>query len=298
VAINASSEEIRRFKLATPERGAVDLHSGTEFFGRVVSVEFGTMKIEGLRIVFKAEKDLKKDPNTLDLTIFNMSEDSRRTIQNNIGTQIKVVAGYIGNLEQIFIGDISTVTSTRTGTEWVTKISAGDALNAIRQARVSESFAPGTSLSDVASKIIDSIDTGKANAKEEFAKGNLRGGIDAFVKGFSIFGDSSTELDKLARTTGREMSFQDGSLQVMKDGDVFGTDVVFLSPETGLVGAPEVGEKGIVKVRSLIQQKLLPGRLLSLSSDSLVGDYRIEKVKFSGDNFGGEWYADIEMRIR
>lgn len=271
-------------------------------FDRAVVADVGTLRVSGLRIAFKVEKTLTKDPNTLDLVIYNLAASTRRQMQTP-GAAVRLTAGYVGNVELLFSGDATIINHTRNGPDWVTRIQCGDGVKALRTARVNESFAPGTSVGAVLQRIAERTGLALGNTLDEIKKGNVRNALTEFSKGFVTAGIAGDELDKLAATFGREFSVQDGAIQLSTPGEAVGDLVVDLRADAGLIGSPEVAEasadkkrkRTIVKARSLIQQKLSPGRKVKLTSAAIAGFFRVEKVTFSGDTHAAPWYADLEL---
>jgi hypothetical protein len=95
---------------------------------------------------------------------------------------------------------------------------------------------------------------------------------------------------------GYSWSIQDKEIQILGPLDTVGGKVITLEVGTGLIGSPQVGEKGIVKVRSLLQTDLLPGRGVKILSRLIDGFFRIEKSTFEGDTWGQAWYVDLECK--
>lgn len=265
-------------------------------------VDVDALRVTGLRCAFKITKTLTKEPNALDLSIFNLSETSRARIQET-GSFVRVTAGYEGNTDLLFSGDAMRVTHMHNGTEWITRLQAGDGIKALRRARVSQSFAPGTSIIDAMKKIATDTGLKTGNLVSELARGNVRNTLTEFAKGFVASGIAGDELDKLARTMGRDLSVQDGAIHLTEKGQAVDSVVVVLGPSSGLIGSPEVaevdasaGKKAVTKARSLIQQRLVPGRRLVLTSRAINGTFRIEKVVYTGDTDAEPWYADLELK--
>lgn len=267
----------------------------TDLFKRSIRLQVDALEIVDLRMSFKVEKTLKREPNTLELSIYNLSETSRKQVQKQ-NAFVKLIAGYQQRTEILFQGDVTTAYHTKNGPDWITKIQAGDGARTMRKARVSESFAAGTTLGDVLTRLAQRTGLNVGNLTDAVSQGNLRNALTQFTKGFAVSGVAIDELEKVAQTAGLEISVQDGALQFSDPSRVVGTEVALLKPDTGLVGSPEVGEKGKVKARALIQQKLLPGRQCKLESREIRGFFKIEKVTFTGDNFDPTWYADLELR--
>lgn len=265
-----------------------------------VLAELGvTESLPTLRVQFKVEKTLARDPNTADVLIYNLSEQSRKAFSVEERAPVVLEAGYVGNMHKIFSGNLSLAGHSRTGSEWVTKFQAGDGLTSLRAARVSESFAAGTSVQDVVKKVVGTMGLGLGNTARKMADGDFRGGLTEFTKGFAAAGQSHDVLDGLARSLGLEWHVQDGQVEFMRDGEPADDQVVVLSPSTGLVGSPEIGDKGMVKARSLLQPGVSVGRLVQIKSALIDGGFfRVDKATHVGDTWGAEWYTEVEARPR
>ena len=264
------------------------------FFDRVVSVQVGTRLIEDLRMTFKVKKKIKKSLNELDLRIYNLSEISRKELQTN-NEYVLLLAGYPNNVEVIFSGDAMQITHYKDGSDWISHIEASDGIRKKRSKRVSKSFGKGAKASDVAIELAKATDFGIGNAITELRKGNVRNALTEFAHGYVAVGNASEQFDKIVRTMGYDWSIQDDSIQVVSSQGVVGDEIVLLTPETGLIGSPEVGDEGYVRATSLIQQRLLPGKAVHLISEQFDGIYRIEEVEFDGDTHNNNWYANLEM---
>lgn len=276
-------------------------------FGRVCRVIVGrpqddyrtlapdAIEIEGLRVQFKVVRTGTKEPNTAEVTIWNLSPSNRALVQAK-GSKLILLAGYEGSFRQIFAGDVRTVDQVRDGAHWTTKIECGDGERAYLYARVSEAFAPGTPANVVGARLITllGLDPGDALARVSAIGRN-------FTQGYSARGPVSRELDRLLDGLGLTWSIQDGRLQVLGPGEsVQPSTSIELSPETGLIGSPEHGSPdakggpGVLKVKSLIQPDLRPAVRFALVSATVTGNYVCGKVELSGDTAGGEWYTTIE----
>lgn len=255
------------------------------------------LKVEGLRVTFKIERDDKPQPNTLELTITNLSETSRNLIEGK-GNRVVLNAGYANQVAQIFSGDIRTVSSRKAGTEWITRILAGDGERAYRFARVNNSFNVNARVADVVKGTIKALqqDPGDALLKAEQLAGQ-------FSSGYVQASRASTELTTLLEPFGWSWSIQDGRIELLAPGEVLPGMGPLLSPNTGLIGAPEVtdpdkkGGPRTLKARSLLQPTLRPGQRFQLTSRSKTGTFKATKVTHIGDTAGGDWYSDVEAHV-
>jgi hypothetical protein len=275
---------------------------------RAVRVIVGTSAsakvIEGLRVQFKVKKTTTKEPNCAEVSISNLSETSRASLQSK-GVRVILEAGYVGNLAQIFSGDARYISHVREGADWVTKVDLGDGERAYRWARVSESFKAGTTVAAVVSKVAGALglDTSAAVA---LVREKVR---EQFTQGFTAHGRASDELDRLLTGRGLEWSIQDGRLQVTEVGKPAPGTAILLSASTGLIGSPAYGspekkdgenpstakKKHVLKVKSLLQPGIRPGARVQLDSLSVKGLFRVEAVTHTGDTHGGDWQSEADL---
>lgn len=273
--------------------------SGEVMFSRRCRVLVDTLQVDGLRVQFEVTKTLTKHPNTCDIKISNLSEHTRKQMKKR-RAKVILLAGYEDTVAQIFSGTARTTDHVREGAEWVTHIQCGDGEVAFKHARVSQSFSSGATVSGVVTGIANSLGLGAGNVQEQLSAGGFRGNIEQFAQGYVAHGNSSTELSKVLDTAGFEWSIQDGALQILKPGKTSKRQAILLSPDSGLVGSPELGapnKKGkpsVMKAKSLLQPGLIPGGEVAIKARSVDGHFRLEKVKHTGDTAGGNWYSEIE----
>ena len=267
-------------------------------FNRAVRVSVDDIEVTQLRVQLKIKKTLGKEPNTCELAIFNLASSTRAGMQKR-GAAVIVEAGYTDTLSQVFSGDARTIDHVQQGADWVTKVQCGDGERAYRHAQLWESFRPGTTVADVADRVIRAMGLDGSRAIK-FLRENVR---EQFTQGFCASGRASAELDRLVRACGMEWSIQDGAVQILKRGATTSTQILELAPDTGLIGSPEHGSPGqepkqdksrILKVKSLLQPQMRPGGQLRVKAEGVEGTYRIQLVTHSGDTHGGEWFSEAE----
>ncbi len=272
----------------------------SKLFQRACHIVVDGKAVDGLRVSFKVMKTLEKEPNTCELAIFNLSESTRSSFQKK-GAKVLVEAGYVGTTALIFSGDARTIDHIRQGPDWITKVSCGDGERAYEKARVSSSHKPGTTGSDIARGILDTFKgfgVDVVDAVKKIATGKLS--TEQFVNGFSAFGSSSAELDRLLKGRGLEWSIQDGRLQILPAGEATTEVAIVLDSTSGLIGSPEHGTpdkkdgRSALKVKSLLQPEIRPGRRLRVNASGTKGDFRVVTVTHEGDTMGGPWYSDAE----
>jgi hypothetical protein len=248
----------------------------------------------GLRVAFKIEKSDGKEPNKSEVTVSNLSPDTRGRLQKK-GVKLTLEAGYDATgVSRIFRGDVRTIDHVRNGADWDSKFKGGDGERAWRFARVSESFAAGAGAGDVLDYLANASGLQIGNVPTVIA--NLTVGYD---HGYVVSGKWKDEMDKLVRSIGYVWSVQDETLQVLLPGQSSTAAVPLISPDSGLIGSPEFGtpeKKGkpaLVKFKSLLVPTQ-PGARVHLKSERYDGNVRVKKVEISGDSHGGDWYTTIQ----
>lgn len=259
------------------------------------SVTSDVVEVEDLRVAFKVVKTGKKEPNTAEVTISNLSPTRRASLQQK-GVKFILQAGYEGTgIAQIFVGDARTVDHKRNGANWDTVIKSGDGERAYNFARVSESFSAGSPVSDVVNRIAGSLGLGLGNLKSQLA-----GMTGTYDNGYAAHGPASRELDKVLRAAGYEWSIQDGEIFAHKPEAPGAILVPDLSPETGLIGSPEYGspdkktKRAPLKIRCLLNPGIKIGGQVYIRSERHNGPVTVKKIEHTGDTAGGDWYTDFE----
>ena len=272
----------------------------SELFRRAWRVQVGSLDVSNLAIRFKAKRTLAQRAGTLDLEIRNLSPEHRREIQTarRFRTFVEVQAGYVGGMSLIFRGDLRKAVPAREGTDWLVKVTAGDGEHALRSARVSRSFAPGTTVQMVVQHIAEAMGVGVGNAATALRNASLgTAGLlgDAMPEGTVLHGSAAAELTRLCESARKTWSIQDGNLQILDLGGALSRTAILLSPDTGMIGTPEVVNRRVITVKALLQPGLVPGQQVVVQSDALLSTapWRITEADYSGDTHGVDWYATL-----
>jgi hypothetical protein len=275
-----------------------------KLFGRRVSANIDGTAYEGLRTAFKVEKWIQGKPNNAEITIWNLSTESRKKLQG-AGLSVYLKAGYQSNFAQIFFGQSRTISHVKEKADWVTKITAGDGETAIRTSRAVISYGKNTPILTIIKGI--AAKTGLDLGNIETAVKALPGNQTQSPNGTSDSGPAYNMLQKYLDTLGYLVSVQDGALQVMPHAQAnvplvtSQTTAVPLSQTSGMIGSPEICEKGtdkkqVLKVKSLVQPKFFPGCLVIVDSVNIKGQFRVEKVTHHGDLYETKFYSELELK--
>jgi len=268
----------------------------SELYGRRLTV---TVTAKGIArtwtdmdVQFRVEQTAGSDPNKAELVLFNLSEDSRRLVSDDSAV-LTLSAGYPGTEAVIFRGDVDEVQTSSDGMDVSTRVSCSDGGRALRSTVVNVSTSKDTPKADLVDEVLTALG---------LPKGSISGVTGALKQGFAGLVPAKQLLDELVSSSSARWSVQDGEAQVHP---LTGTPdaVVVLSVESGMVGVPErtvqddqqggTKRRG-VKVKSLLQPGLRPGRRIRIVSTWVSGDFVVEKVSHSGDTVGADWYTDVE----
>jgi hypothetical protein len=263
-----------------------------ELYHRVAVVTVGTTRVSGLRTSFSVKRTLRQEPNTARLSIWNLARETRKALQQD-SVPVLLEAGYRDNTSQLFSGDLRNVTSVRDGPDWLTSFESGDGENAFRSARLSKALKSAT-FEGLLKEAAQSMGVGVGNALELAKQGKFEKAIKALTSGVTLSGFSRRVMDRLTRSAGLEWSIQDGQLQLLERGKALAGTAVLLTPNTGLIGSPEIGEGGVVAAKSLLQPDIFPGRKVEIRAAQVNGFYRVETITYDGDTHGTNWYVDME----
>lgn len=242
---------------------------------------------EDLRVSFTVEKTGSAMPNTLKLELTNLSADSRAYVLKK-GLAVRVEAGYEATgVRLLFTGTLEKASHARNELTWATRIESADGVAAYRSTYLSETLGPGTSERQAIAHVAKALGV---------TLGEIKGlGEETFAHGRALSGPARLELDALCRSRKLRWSIQDGVLQILPASDALSQESWLLSPATGLVGVPERTEKG-VKLVSLLQGGINPGRRVKVEAHALPGLYVVQAVTHRGDSHGQDWYTEIEAK--
>ncbi len=243
----------------------------------------------GLRINFSVEKTSESNPNQAKIQVFNLSQASRSFVETK-GLKLVLQVGYEppgskSLIETLCQGDVKKVSNELKGSDWVTTLEVGDGETALTEKTFDKTFEKGITLQKAIGEVKNSLG---------LASGAIAGIKDkVFKSGLTLSGGSKQLLDTLTKEGDVEWSVQDGEVQILPPKGFTSDEVIFLSPQTGLLDSPVKREEGI-EIRSLLIPKIRPGRRIQVDSSIVKGTYRIRKVTFSGDTHEGDWTARTE----
>jgi len=269
----------------------------TEQFIRQYRVTVGEIQFDSLDISFKVTKTLTEEPNTVELVIYNLNPDNRAALEQQQKVPVQIEAGYKDAMGVIFLGKVREVWSSYNPPNWVTTLSSGDGEDELQTSRVNKSYGPGTPVTVIIKDVAKGINIEIGNIPIVSPSATLLEATNVFLNGVVLSGPARREFDRLIKSAGLQWSVQDGAFQLLEAGKALIAEAVVITPDTGLIGSPTVGNDGTIKLRALLNSSIIPGKQLTVSCAGLSGFFRCEKVTFEGDSSGGSWYVDVEAKV-
>lgn len=273
-------------------------------FDRRVEVLIGDERGEGLRfderfrITFEVTKDREPDGGEASVQIYNVGDPSRdRLIQG--GQFVVINCGYAGSpMEELFSGDVTRAVFVHDRPDTYLEFELVDGARALRDTRLSLSFAAGTTVQTVLDDILESLDF--PVDPSDFQVDGI------YQEGVAFSGRARDALQRVAQKGGFIWSIQDGRVQLRSLDDPEVTSVPKITPRTGLIASPERLDdreseternagSGYV-VRSLLNPKIRPGQGVVVESRDIEGDeFIVDTVSHKGDTRGNDWTTEAEV---
>lgn len=262
------------------------------FFGPVVDATV----VRNLRVTFQIEKHLGSEPNTCDVSLFNLAPTTRYQLQQK-PLKVQLDAGYDGQPHRLFVGDLRWSEPVRDSVDWELKMQLGDGERATRHARVNRSYRSGVTSRDAVVEVARAM--GLEVPDDVLESVALRA---EFASGLTLQGPASRELTRVLARHGLEWSIQDGRLQILAPDDVRPDQALVISQEAGMIGSPEYGsppEKGKpapITIRCLLYPQINPGSRVQVKSRTISGFFKVQRVTHAGDTHGADWTTEVECR--
>lgn len=284
----------------------------------IVSDDAGAgLELSNFRIRFKTNQSDIQTPNSIAITISNLSTATTAKIKKEY-TQVRLAAGYEnGAFGQIFAGTIKQFKSGReSATDTFLTILAADGDIAHNFAVMNQTFAAGSTPDERAAAVAGSMSP--YGVDPGYKPARMTGGV--LPRGKVMYGMARDEARIIGDTTLTSWSIQNGKLTFIPLTGYLPSEAVVLNAGTGMIGMPEQTDNGI-GVRCLLNPKLQIGGLVKIDNAAInqttnvdpsnptpfdqytgiqllasVADdglYRIFQVEYVGDTRGNDWYADL-----
>jgi hypothetical protein len=252
-----------------------------------------------LHISFTVEKSSDRQPNSSSVKVYNLGSERRGSLSEN--SDIELRAGYQDEFGTIFYGQSERIFTEVQDVDVITSIESKDRGDSYRGATVSHSFAQQTPVITVLRYALEQMAIGEGNLSQVESQIQLSDGSTSYQSGIALTGRARDVVNRIITTAGFRWSIQDGVLQVRSGSQPTNTRAIRLAPGRGLIGSPtrETGNQRNrppkILCRAHLMPSIYPGRVVVLESAEIEGNFSVDRVKYTGSTFGGEWYADLSL---
>lgn len=283
---------------------------------RQISLKVGdaddALDLSDMRIRFAVRRGDFKTPNSADIRVYNLSENTVQRIQKEF-ERVVLQAGYAGNYGVIFDGTIKQVRRGRESQDTTyIDITAADGDSAYNFSVMNVTLASGSTANDHLEQVLSSMKSRGVTMGETPKLSETK-----LPRGKVFYGMTRDFLDILGKTQDVSWSIQDGKLTLIPNNAYLPGEAVVITSATGMVGLPEQTQNGI-NVRTLLNPGIRIGKRLQINNTSIQqyryglsinsgvsnsfvkqqakiaddGFYKAIVVDHYGDTRGNEWYTD------
>lgn len=261
-------------------------------FGRVLELKISNRKesiaINNLRVTFSIKKTLTSEPNTGEISVYNLNDNNRNLITSKQYSFLELSVCYKDDLLRlIFCGDILTVENKLIGQDIITTMKCADGHRAFTEKTIIKTMEKGQTDSDFLNEAVNSfgIQRGRINLPND----------RALPRGKVLMCDTRDVMHKIAINNNADWSIQDDQLVVIpKDTALANNEGWVISRTTGMIGSPQKTDKGL-EVTTLCNPQYRIGSLVRIESKltEYNGDYKIISIEHNGDLYGTNWHSKL-----
>ena len=256
---------------------------------------------EPARVVFNVAIMADGLQSLAQISVFGLGRESRGKVYEQYN-RVKLSAGYLDNTALIFDGRIQNVSIGRDGAETFVTMYCNSTGEEWEQSFVNRTWGGRTSAEQV---IRDVAGTFGYNVEliGDFSD------LPPLISGYTMQMDSKQAMRNLSKRYGFSWGVRNFQVIVARL-DTYTSEVWDISADTGMVGSPQIRERG-VDVRVKLNPRINPYDRMRLENatseltfnnpqaayypDTIgVGEYGIRSVTHSGDFYGDAWDTYIE----
>lgn len=276
-------------------------------FIRQVRITFGQFGKTGkqtyrLRVAFNVSKTKEKQPNTAEIQIYNLNEDSRSLLgEDDVFFSLETKYREAAQWGLICSGDVQDVNHEKRGPDTITTVSLSDGFRDLRDSTINKSFPAGTTLKSV---VDDILQTFKRVDGRNLAQGILDDAKE-FVTGGTFSGKSLDVLDGILKPQGLIARINNNDLIVEPLFETNETEAFLITPKTGLLGSPQKKtftinkqEKKGITFRALLNPRIDVASIVKVESKYVQGEYIVYNINYIGDSHEGDFVIECECLER
>lgn len=254
-------------------------------FGRVYQIDIiltdgDTRTFDGfvndpLQVTFQIDQTPNAERSYGQISIFGVNRETRRAIYEK-GDQVRLVAGWRENFGDIFEGTIENVEIGRSGADTFITLFCQSAVTEFEVATVFKTFAPNTSQQEIIRGVAETF------GFPVDMVGDYSDLVPALL-GQTFASDTKSVMRKLSRSFQFDWMVLNNRTVTVRDNAARGDEPFRYSPDTGLIGSPEINAKFGVDVDVLLDPKIKPWDIYTVESTT------------ASLNFNGVFYQSQEF---
>lgn len=259
-----------------------------------------------LQVTFDISKSSsnKDKTNSAAIEIYNLSDENLKLLDVDYPAAV-FSAGYLEiGMKRLFAGQITNVTTRKSGTDRVTQIQMGSGYTELNHNVMSQLTAPGRTVRDVAEdirKAIPNVSRGVFNGT------NLNNPV---IYGYPLMGTPREMLDELSSKYGLHWQIDEDVLYI-HDNDRANTEnfeqAYVISKYTGMIenayrvsGDVRRGEKDKskqqgVQLKMLLNPDIIPGDIVKLEDTLITGWFKVDSLRHTGGWRDSSWYTELQL---
>lgn len=212
---------------------------------------------------------------------------------------IALRAGYEGNIDYIFKGDIVNIIRVKRGPSRITRLICKGGALAQDASTINKSFEGGVTAITLIKELAGALGFPLVINDADFAEQS------PYLSGYLLSGDPKKLLNRMARSHDFKWMIENERLVVVGNESSRSNPVTIISASRGMVGVPEITEVGadvLVKMnpslkigaRFRIESEFAQVNFSNVFFQDVPetlgqGEYRIQKLQIDGDSYGDRW---------
>lgn len=278
------------------------------------------LDLSQLRIKFSVKQSDSQNPNSADIRVYNVSEETALSMLINLNPpsgvstttpgSVVLQAGYDSNFGVIFQGNIKQIILGReSATDTFVDIVAGDGHLAYNYAIVNQTIAAGASQEDILAAAATPMNKyGTTLGYVSQMK------VSKLTRGKTMYGNARNYLRQVSQNTGQTWSIQNEKITLISKTSFRPGTALVLTSKTGLIGTPQQTNEG-VNVKCLLNPNIQIGGRINIAEATVQnfkinltnvnspaniappltqdGIYYVLTMDHTGDTRGVEWYTTI-----
>ena len=268
------------------------------------------LRVKNLLIKFDLQKEAQQTPAAGHISIYNLNQTNEALVRDR-GVRCQLFAGYGSdqNLRLVIDGEVRRVNRMREGLDRITKIAVGGKVEQRNAPLFIHTYSEVEKTRDVVRDIV--------NAMPGLSLGSLEAiPADAMTEPYSWDLKADYALRNVLIPLDIEHFEENGIIQFSKRGETSDDSNdgagFTISQRSGMIGTPTILEDSGIKVRTMLDARLLLNSRVRVLSSSLgsgafgssvsqraqeaAGSHKITVIRHAGDSRGGEFYTEFEAR--